>query len=292
MKWAIYDRIMVGATALLLLVGCVKDDLYNTPHPDKGVVVVTTDWTGRSSDAILPKNYVLRIGKQEQAVSRETNAFGALFLSSKQDLLVYNNAEGITVNGTTATVNTLADGTMEPAPGYLFSAAKPLDIVKDDTLRATVAMQQRIRSLALILKLKPGEETRVGSTSAMLTGIASAISLTDGSITSTDSKSVAPAFIMGTDNGKKRATEQPVLATTLHLLGVITGAKQVLTLKITLTDGYVQTITTDLTEALKNFSGSIEPLALDATLELPADGEFNGTITGWDVKEDITIDAH
>lgn len=292
MKQAIYNIIMVCAAALLLLVGCVKDDLYNTPHPDKGAVKVTTDWNGRSSDAILPDSYILRIGTQEQTVSGETNAFNTLFAPGGQDLLVYHNTEGITISGTTATVNTRADGTLEPTPGYLFSATKPLDIVKDDTLKVTVAMQQRIRSLTLSLKLNPGEEARIGSTSATLTGIASAISLTDGTITSTEGKSVVPTFIIGTDNEQTRATGQPVLAATLRLLGMITGEKQVLTLKITLTDGYVQTITTDLSEALKNFGGNMEPLELDATLELPVDGEYDGTISGWDKKEDITIDAH
>lgn len=283
---------MVCAAALLLLVGCVKDDLYNTPHPDKGAVKITTDWNGRSSDAILPDSYILRIGTQEQTVSGETNAFNTLFAPGGQDLLVYHNAEGITISDTTATVNTRADGTLEPAPGYLFSATKPLDIVKDDTLKVTVAMQQRIRSLTLSLKLNPGEEARIGSTSATLTGIASAISLTDGTITSTEGKSVVPTFIIGTDNEQTRVTGQPVLAATLRLLGMITGEKQVLTLKITLTDGYVQTITTDLSEALKNFGGNMEPLELDATLKLPVDGEYDGTISGWDKKEDITIDAH
>ena len=40
--------------SVVSLSSCVKDDLYNTPHPDKGAVEVTTDWTGRSSDAVVP----------------------------------------------------------------------------------------------------------------------------------------------------------------------------------------------------------------------------------------------
>lgn len=78
------------------------------------------------------------------------------------------------------------------------------------------------------------------------------------------------------------------------LPGVITGEKQVLTLNITLTTGHIQTITTDLSEALKDFGTSIdmEPLELDATLELPVEGQYDGTITGWDKKDDITIDAN
>ena len=41
--------------AALLLSSCVKDELYNTPHPDKGAVTISL--TGLSAD----DNYVLDI---------------------------------------------------------------------------------------------------------------------------------------------------------------------------------------------------------------------------------------
>jgi len=286
----------------LLLASCVKDDLYNTAHPDKGAVVVTTDWTGRSSDAVVPGSYTLRIGTQEQSASGETNAFNALFLPGRQDLLVYHPTDGVTIGGTSgtdagtaavaaiATVNTLPDGTLEPLPGYLFSASGALEIVKDDTLGVTVKMRQLIRSLTLALKLKPGDEGRIGSISATLTGIASAVDLTTGIIMPTGGKTLIPAFAPGTDGGGgTRATGQPLLAATLRLLGVTAGEKQVLTLKITLTDGYVQTLTTDLTGMLKNFGSGLEPLTLDATLELPTAAGIGGTITDWNVVDNGDI---
>lgn len=285
-------RWLIFAWIVLQLTGCVKDDLYNTPHPDKGAVEVTTDWTGHSSDAVLPTDYILRIGSEEQTVQGETNAFKPLFLPGTQSLLVYHQAEGITISGTAATVNTLEDGTLNPMPGFLFSASKELDIPKDDTLKVVVPLTQRIRTLVLTLKLNPGDEQRIASTAATLTGIAPAVDLATGAIISTEAKTVLPAFVPGTDDGKARATGQPVLFATLRLLGIAADAQQMLTLEITLTDGYVQTITTDLTEALKNFGGGkMEPLVLDATLELPVDENYNGTISGWDVKDDITIDA-
>lgn len=40
---------LIGAVAILT--SCVKDDLYDTPHPDRGAVVVTTDWSGKSTPA-------------------------------------------------------------------------------------------------------------------------------------------------------------------------------------------------------------------------------------------------
>lgn len=216
-------------------------------------------------------------------------------------MLVYHQAEGITINGTTATVNTLEDGTLNPMPGFLFSAAKELDIQKDDTLRVTIPMTQRIRSLALTLKLNPGDEQRIASTAATLTGIASSVDLATGSVTATEVKTMSPAFTIETDGGEKRtatpggetrAAGNPVLTAILRLPGVIPGEKQELTLVVTLTNGTVQTIVTDLTEALKNFgSGKMEPLALDAALTLPIETEISATISDWNVVNngDITV---
>lgn len=285
----IYDKTVILTAALALsLTSCVKDDLYNTPHPDKGAVVITTDWKGRSSDAVLPESYILRIGTQEQTVSGETNAFNALFLPGQQDLLVHNITEGVTTKGNTATVNTLSDGTLEAMPGYLFSASETLEITKDDTLRVTVSMRQHIRSLRLVLRLKPGDEGRIAGTTATLTGVASGVDLPTGILTDTGGKVVVPVFVPGTDGGT-RAEGKPQLAATLRLLGVTDGERQILTVVLTLTDGYVQTVTTDLTEALKNFGSSVEPLVLDAMLNLPVSAGMSATITGWNVVDNGDI---
>ena len=293
MKYGMKKHLLLIGVTLILATGCVKDDLYNTPHPDKGAVMVTTDWSGRSSDATVPESYVLRIGDKEQTVSGETNTFSDLFLPGMQDLLVFHQAEGITVSGTTATVNTLTNGTLEPMPGCLFSGTAELEIMKDDTLNITVPMQQHTRRLTLTLKLNPGDEQRITRTSATLTGIASAIDLTTGAINSTDGKTVIPAFAFGTDN-ETRATGQPILIATLRLLGVIAKEKQVLTLAVTLTDGHVEDITTDLTEALKHFDtgADMEPLTLDATLTLPPKAGMSGSITGWTEVDNGNIDIH
>ena len=281
------------AAAGVLLASCVKDELYNTPHPDKGAVLVTTDWTRCSSDAVLPADYILRIGSEEQTVARsssaegsEATAFKSLFLPETQSLLAYHQAEGVTVSGTTATVNTLEDGTLNPMPGFLFSASKELEIQKDDTLKVTVPMMQRIRTLALTLKLKPGDEQLITETAATLTGIASSVDLATGSLTAAEGKTVVPIFTMGTGGGETRAAGDPILTASLRLPGVMTGEKQELALAVTLTDGTVQNVVTDLTQALKNFgSGKVEPLALDATLTLPEvegdSAEVSATISDW-----------
>lgn len=312
--------IMAGMALVLLLSGCVKDELYNTPHPDKGAVQITTDWTGRSSDAVLPESYILRISSTEpgtrSVVSRvrveepgekeiEVDYTNALTLIKEllkpgpQYLLVYHQPDCITINETTstggiaATVDTLADGTLHPLPGFLFSAAKELNIQKDDTLKVTIPMMQHIRTLTLTLKLNPGDDLRIAGTTATLTGIAPAVDLTTGSVTATEGKTVVPTFVLGTEGvGTGASTGNPVLATSMRLLGVMTGEKQELGIAVALTNGTVQTIVTDLTEALKDFSGGeLEPLMLDATLTLPSEAEISATISDWNVVEngDITV---
>lgn len=79
--------------AVTILTSCVKDDLYDTPHPDRGAVVVTTDWSGKSTEADIPQAYTLRIGGREQNVSAATNVFDALLAPGGYGLTVYNSPE-------------------------------------------------------------------------------------------------------------------------------------------------------------------------------------------------------
>lgn len=292
MKMKLINKVVLLG-GLLLMAGCGKDDVYNTPHPEQGAVRVTTDWSDVSSDAVLPSSYLLRIGAQEQTVSGASNVFAALLDPGSYQLLVYHAADGITCSGNTATVNTLPDGTLEPLPGYLFSAARTLEVVKDDTLHVNLKMQQRIRHLTLTLKLKPGDEQRIASTFATLSGVASGISLIDGAITATSGQTVAPVFTLGTLERNTRTAGQPILIAHLRLAGVMVGEKQKLTLNILMKEGNEHVIITDLTEALAKFgTEDLEPLELDAVLQLPVQGSFNATIGEWNVVDNGKIDIN
>lgn len=285
-------KLLIFAAVYQSFGSCVKDDLHNTPHPDKGAVRVTTDWTGRSEEAVQPENYLLRIGEESQEVTAETNTFKSLLAPGTYRLLAYNTPEGVSVTGNTATVDTKDDGTLTPQPGYLFSAGKELDVAADDTLKITLPMQQYIRCLTLTLQLAEGDKERIAGTAATLTGIAHSLDLTTGEQTAGQTgRTVAPEFRFGTVT-PTRAEGKPALAAMLRLMGVITSERQTLTLAVTLTDGSVQTIRTDLTEMLKDFGGTDrKPLTLDALLNLPTASSMGGTITGWTEVDngDITI---
>ncbi|WP_304717758.1 FimB/Mfa2 family fimbrial subunit, partial [Phocaeicola sartorii] len=195
------------------------------------------------------------------------------------------------ITGNTATVDTKDDGTLTPQPGYLFSAGKELDVAADDTLKVTLPMQQYIRSLTLTLELAEGDKERISGTTATLTGIAHSLDLTTGEQNvGQTGRTIAPEFKLSTVT-PTRAEGKPALAALLRLMGVITGERQTLTLTVSLKDGSVQTLVTDLTDLLKGFGGTMEALRLDALLNLPTEGDMGGTITGWKEVDngDITI---
>lgn len=284
--------LLTFALAASLMTSCVKDELYDTPHPDKGAVVVTADWSGKSAEAQVPEKYVLRIGTDEQTTGKETTVFDKLLAPGSYDLLAYNVPQGMTVDGTTATVSTLPDGTIEPNPGYLFSAAKAITVTADDTLRVTLPMEQRTRELTLTLRLAPGDENRLQSTAATLTGIVSAIDLVSGEAVGTEGGTVAPSFVLGMDDALVRSTGTPVLTATLRLLGIMPEERQVLALTVTMQDCYTTTLTSDLTEALKDFGkGELKPLELGAALEMPVDMHASGNISPWQETGDYEVDA-
>lgn len=103
---------------------------------------------------------------------------------------------------------------------------------------------------------------------------------------------IIPAFQISTDVSKNRAARVPVLAATMRLFGIIQTEKQELAITVVLTNGTAQTITTDLTDYLKNFgNGELEPLVMDATLSLPPEVGVSATISDWNIVNngDINI---
>src|SRR5574344_159865 len=293
MNTKIYSLTLAGIMlcSVVFLSSCVKDDLYCTAHPEQGAIKVTTDWNERSSESVLPSNYIIRINGEEQTVQNETNTFKSLFSPGQQTVLIYNQADGITINNNIASVNTLSDGTLNQNPGYLFSATKNVDVVKDDTANVTINMLQRIRTLKFVLSLNAGDEQRIASTSATLTGIASSMDISTGSITSAESKTITPLFSLTTISST-RTTTYIALTANIRVLGVATAEKQQLSIAVTMTNGTTQAITTDITDLVKKFNdGDVEPLILNATITLSSDAAIKATISDWNPvdNENITM---
>ena len=272
----------------LLLSSCVKDTLYDTPHPDHGMISVTADWSARGEGIDIPATWTVTMGDYTGTETSATHAPDHLFAPGSYTLAVWNPAEGITVSGTTATVAAAtgndagAGAFISNAPGWLFTSVQQVLIEKDTDYPLTAAMKQQVRELTLVVEPTGDAAGRITEIVAHLTGAAGTLDF------ATDTYGAASNVVLpftkiteGDDAGKWKAT--------VRLLGV-TGTEQLLTGEIRYADGNPTptTLKSDLTEALAAFNtGKGESLTLGGTLvETPEETEFSGfEITGWETVE-------
>ena len=302
-SWKWYSFSIFNFAFSIVLSGCVKDTLHRTSHPSTGAVRVETDWSGRSAEAREPSRLVVladetsaRSTAWSTARSFVLDAGGGslegLFSPGTLSLLVYNEPSGMTVRDGIARVDVLADGTLEPCPGYLFTGTTAAEVAADDTTGTRVIPRQLTRRLTLSLGTSEEDLARVSSFPALLTGLAGSVDLDGGKLTAgQETGATRPVFSVVTgDDGRLR------LEATLYLVGVIPGGKQVLTLTLGLTDGSTCVVETDMTTILRDFGNGANPLSLTATLQLPPPAEVepgvSATITGWTVIDNGNVEIH
>lgn len=283
---------MVAATFTFAaaMTGCVKDELHDTPHPDRGAVVVTTEWSEALDESTVPDVYNLRMdGGETVAVEGETNTYPELLEPGRHTLSVYNEPQGMSIDGMTATVNRLQDGTLEPLPEYLFSAVKELDVVQDDTLRVTVPMIRRLCPIVLNLTLEGENTGDIARIDATLEGVAASVDLQTGTA---GSENATVTLDVRQAAGKARAYTEGKLVMRCRVVGINPQERQLLTVTVTMADGYVRAITSDLTDRLKDLNAEMKPIELTGTVEAPQDGHFSGTIEDWETVSGGDTDAN
>lgn len=281
MKPTRYIPILAAAAAALLTASCVKDTLYNTPHPDHGKITVTADWSARGEGIDIPATWTIAMGDYTGTETAATHAPDHLFAPGSYNLVAWNPAEGITVSGATATVapasGSQTTGTfIDNAPGWFFTHTEQVSIEKDTDYSFTATMQQRVRELQLELEVTQGRPELIRSVTATLSGIAGAFDMEQGQTTG---EPASTRFSFTRDGSH--------LTADARLLGTM-GAVQTLVLDIVFVDGgRTQHTEVDLTEAMKDFNGDMTTAyRVTGTLETPVGmEECNAEITGWESVE-------
>ena len=119
--------------AMMSLTSCVKDELFDTPHPDHGKVTVAADWSARGEGIAVPDKWTVNIGDYTGEETTETHAPDYLFTPGEYSIIAYNPAEKITVSGTTASVasGNGRSGFISGTPGILFTHVQNITIERD-----------------------------------------------------------------------------------------------------------------------------------------------------------------
>ena len=279
--------------AAVLLSSCVKDTLYDTPHPDHGKIAVTADWSARGEGIDIPATWTVTMGDYTGTETSATHAPDHLFAPGSYTLAVWNPAEGITVSGTTATIAAATgnragtDAFVNNTPGWFFTHTEQVSIEKDKDYSLTAVMQQQVRELTLMIEPAGDAADRIESIGGTLSGAAGTLDFATGTHgTPSEVELHFTKITEGDDAGKWMAT--------VRLLG-IAGDAQRLTATLTYTDGNPQptSLNSDLTSALNGFNdGKTAPLTLGGTIaETPGEAGFTGEITDWETVDGGGVDA-
>ena len=271
------------ATALLFsLGGCVKDELHDTPHPDKGIVAVSIDLPQGASG----EDYTVEIDGTTADGKEGRYTVSDPLPPGEYTVLAYNTPQGFTVTDgiarverTDGTVRALTDF-INPLPDYLYSGTERITVMADDTLRMNLDVTQRVRDLHIELTVTEGDPERIAAIAGTLSGVAEAYDLRNETLYG-EAVSTRPTF---TRSGDKVSAD-------LRLLGVL-GDMQTLTLVLTFTDGQTQTVESDLTEILADFNGDMEEaLGIEGELHTPVRAGMEATIKDWNTIPGDPVEA-
>lgn len=280
--------------SLVIPAACdVKDPIFNTAHPDHGIVTLTTDWSGIGSGLTAPDSYTVTAGiagttdaaAYTATLTGVTNRLDHLFAPGTYRFCVCNTPEHLTLSGTAATVAEATgnvDGVgkfIQSAPGWLFASLSEFSVARDAEHALTAKMQQQVRQLTLIVEPTGGTTGRIDRIEGYLTGAASSLNLSTG--THAGPRNVELQFsriTSGADAGKWSAT--------VRLLG-IAGTGQKLNISLHFADGTPRTLSTDsdLTHVLATFNADKrEPFRMKGSIviETPTGSDFTATITDWE----------
>ena len=278
-------HIYIIGMAALTLTGCVKDELFDTPHPGKGRITVTADWNARGEGIAIPQSWNLSMGDYHGTETAATHAPDHLFDPGCYSLVAWNPATDISVSGTSASVTSTADGCISGELGWLFTSVQEVTIDADRDHAFTSAMQQQVRQLTLTIHLTGDAAKRVEGISCSLSGVA-------GTMDFASDTYGAPSGVALNFTKITQGENAGAWTATIRLLG-ITGESQQLTGTITYAgDNLPSTpIASDMTAMLAGFNDNkTVPLSLACDLETPTQAGVTATIIDWEVQEEVNAD--
>lgn len=278
-------HIYIIGMAALTLTGCVKDELFDTPHPGKGRITVTADWNARGEGIATPESWNLSMGDYHGTETAATHAPEHLFEPGSYSLVAWNPATDISVSGTTASVTSTADGCISGDPGWLFTSVQEVTIEADRDHAFTAAMQQQVRQLTLTIRFTGDAAERVEGISGRLSGVAGTMDFASDTYS-------APSDVALNFTKITQGENAGVWTATVRLLG-ITGESQQLTGGITYAgDNLPSTpVASDMTALLAGFNDNkTVPLGLACDLETPTQAGVTAIIIDWEVQEEVNAD--
>lgn len=273
------NKIIIPTLAALIMSSCVKDPLYDTPHPDHGKITVTSDWSNRGEGLDIPAEWNVTLGDYQGTETEVQHSPEYLFPAGAYTLLAWNTADGINVNGSVATA-TYSDNT----PVWFHTHSQKVTIESDRDHQFTAYMKQQVRQLTIVIKPQGDAANRITGIEAKLGGVASTLDFA----TDTHGIPVSVNLVF------RKSKEGDQWAATVRLLG-ITESSQKLIGTMSFADGNPLPLAfeSDLSGQLTEFNADKRtPLTLGGNIvTTPSAAGVTATIEKWETLDDWNVDA-
>lgn len=272
-----------------MMSSCVKDTLYDTPHPDHGKITVASDWSDRGEGLEIPNEWNVAIGDYQGTETEGQHSPEYLFPAGAYTLLAWNTADEISVSGSVATASyslpcKATESITDNTPGWFHAHAQEVIIESDRDHIFTAVMRQQVRQLTIVIKPQGDAAKRITGIDATLSGVASSLDFANN--THGNPVSVKLNF--------RKGKEGDQWAATMRLLGM-TDDIQKLTGTITFADGNPLPLKfeSNLSSELSEFNAEKKlPLTLSGDIPAtPTETGVTATIEKWDTLDDWNVDA-
>lgn len=226
------------------------------PQAEKGWLALDLDWSDALTEASVPDTVLARFGDSDaRAYATALGACSDSLPAGSYGVEAWNVPIYINVRAGEASVQTDDEGLLLPMPGYLFAASAEGIVAAEDTARVSLAMRRLVAPVVITLNFT--KAYKVKSVSASLSGLVSAVSLSDGSPIG---KEAVARFAWSAQEGNKG------LVLRLRTLGIVRGAGQILEASIRLADGRTLSIRSDISDYLADLH-ALEPIHLENTID-------------------------
>ncbi len=265
--------------AAMLPVACSDDEQQDTS--EAGALLISTSWM-EAYDFFndITEDYFLASvdGGDAKQLTLATYScyYPDLLTSGTHSVLAYNEAKGITIDGNSARVNQLDDDTVEPMPNYFFMAKQDVTINGGDTVRVDLEMKRLVYPVTMTLDLEKENTDRLENISATLSGVAGGVDFESGEPLP-GSVTIKPQLGRYGDSSRAVGLGFSLLC---RVMGVDTTSRQILTINFIMDDGSTRTVTSDLTDYLKDIT-TRKSMSIKATVGIPQDGQTTGEIDSW-----------
>ncbi len=276
--------LILGAVAAL--VGCYKNDIMHTYHPEHGLVLLFVDPPELEEGDTMPTEYVIEVNGVRGEVVDGRITFARLVDPGTYDIRIYNETDAIKVDAEGVAHSAVNGEKTALSDSHIYFGEGVMTISKDYNDKIEIHIERMTRKLTFQFAITEGDVDKVDSVYMSFSGVASGLNCRTGERVGTACV-VESSFEIAQSTTKGVTSDDGYyLTSSLHLLGTM-GVQQRLEVEITYKNGNRQHISSNLDGQFADFnSGDTTTKIMQTETKLLSETQQSATIVDWAEAEE------